>query len=58
LLDLVPAAGSAPNFRTPADAGMDIDQGIDVLAHTSRARVRTEMRSICREWTDSKGAEL
>lgn len=49
LFDLVPAAGSAPDFLTPADAGVDIDHGIDVLMHTSRTRVRTDLTSIAKE---------
>lgn len=49
LLDLVPAAGSAPDFLTPADAGVDIDHGIDALIHTARTRIRTDLTSIAKE---------
>lgn len=49
LLDLVPAAGSAPDFLTPAGQSPTLDEGIENLLRTPRARLGTDLAPIARE---------
>ncbi len=60
LLDLVPAAGSAPDFLTPASQGPDLEDGTEALLSTPGTRFRTDLASIARErtlpsWTTDLG---